>query len=273
MDNKVIRDKQDLTYLKWSHIRSSSGTAGTFLKSQSSVNGIKRYYKLSNFDPLRGIVGHECVNEIIVDRLLSVLGIEHLNYELIYADIEIEGNIYSTYLCTSEDFKQRGESKTALDNYYRVSALRGESHYDFCMRQGWGSYADIMLAIDYIIMNRDRHGANIEVLRNARAHTVRLAPLFDHGLSLLYSCSTNEEVRDFDVMKDLPCQSFLGGNSCYDNLKLIRDKRNPISGKLNLTDREKIFYRLEGVLSDVFLDKIWDMIYNRYMIYEELFDN
>ena len=65
-------DKQDLTFLKWSHIRSSSGTAGTFLKSESSINGRKIYYKLSNFDPVKGVVGHECINEIIVDRAVFI---------------------------------------------------------------------------------------------------------------------------------------------------------------------------------------------------------
>ena len=48
---------------------------------------------------------HECVNEIFVDRLLTLLGVEHLNYELINADIEIEGNIYNTYLCASDEWK------------------------------------------------------------------------------------------------------------------------------------------------------------------------
>ena len=31
-----------------------------------------------------------------------------------------------------------------------------------------------MLAVDYIILNRDRHGANIEVLRNPKKKTIRL---------------------------------------------------------------------------------------------------
>ena len=72
---QIVMKTQDLTYLKWSHIRSSSGTAGTFLKSESSINGKKIYYKLSNFDPVNGVIGHECVNEIIVDRLLTLLGV------------------------------------------------------------------------------------------------------------------------------------------------------------------------------------------------------
>ncbi|MCR4892843.1 MAG: hypothetical protein K5989_11765 [Lachnospiraceae bacterium] len=88
-----------------------------------------------------------------------------MEYELINADIEIEGTVYSTYLCASEDFKERGESKIALDDYYRANAEKGESHYDFCKKQGWQEYIDTMIVLDYLILNRDRHGANIEVLR------------------------------------------------------------------------------------------------------------
>ena len=78
MDKKVVKEKQNMTYLSWAKIRNSSGTAGSFLKSLSDFEDIKTYYKLSNYDAYRGIIGHECVNEIIVDRLLSILGIEHL---------------------------------------------------------------------------------------------------------------------------------------------------------------------------------------------------
>lgn len=54
-----IKEKQDLTYLKWSYIRNSSGTAGTFLKSESTLSGKKIYYKLSNFDSMKGVIGHK----------------------------------------------------------------------------------------------------------------------------------------------------------------------------------------------------------------------
>ena len=117
MASDVILERTDLTYLKWSHIRNSSGTAGTFLKSESEIGGVKKYYKLSNFDAEKGTVGHECVNELIVDRLLNILGFEHIHYDLINAEVEIEGKKYTTYLSCSEDFKEKGESKTALDNY------------------------------------------------------------------------------------------------------------------------------------------------------------
>ena len=267
---KIIKEKQDLTYLKWSHIRSSSGTAGNFLKASSNLGGVKRYYKLSNFDPDEGVIGHECVNEIIVDRLLTVLGVEHLSYELINADIEIDDKRYATYLCASEDFKQRGESKAALDDFYRINAASGESRYDFCVRQGWQEYIDRMIVLDYIILNRDRHGANIEVLRNARAHTLRIAPLFDHGLSLLFSCRTDKEALSFDIMEDKKCQNFIGGYSCYENLQLVKEKKDVFPHRLSAADKDMIMDGLTGIISDVFIEKIWSMIYERYRAYEDL---
>jgi hypothetical protein len=270
METGIIRELQDLTYLKWSHIRSSSGTAGTFLKSGSTLNNTKRYYKLSNFDPECGVVGHECVNEIVVDRLLSLLGIPHLHYELIHAKIEIEGRTFITYLCASEDFKARGESKIALDDYYRTNALPGESRYDFCVRNGWREYIEAMLAVDFLILNRDRHGANIEVLRNARARTLRIAPLFDHGLSLLCSCRTEEAASKFNVMEDKPCNNFIGTYSCRKNLALIEDPHRVFSHKLKAEDRGRIFEGLEGILPGIYYDKIWEMIFGRYQIYEDL---
>ena len=127
-----------------------------------------------------------------------------------------------------------------------------------------------MLAVDYLILNRDRHGANIEVLRNSRAKTIRIAPLFDHGLSLLYSCMSDKEAESFDVLEDKRCQNFIGGRSCYDNLALIEDKKNVFEGKLKASDKKVIFRDLEGVLSEVYTKSIWNMIYKRYMIYEKL---
>lgn len=195
---------------------------------------------------------------------------EHLRYELINADIEIEGNIYNTYLCASEDFKKRGESKIALDDYYRTNAKKGESHYDFCVREGWKEYIDRMIAVDYLILNRDRHGANIEVLRNSRAHTLRIAPLFNHGLSLLYSCMSDNDAEQFDIMQDKRCQNFIGGFSCSENLQLIKDKTKIFENKLQESDRDIIFEGMDNILSDIFINKIWNMIYERYKIYENL---
>lgn len=269
MKEKLIKEKQDMTYLSWSIYRSSSGTAGSFLKAYSELGGSKIYYKLSNFDSINGIIGHECVNELIVDRLLTILGVPHLSYQLIKADILVDGNQHEVYLCASEDFKQSGETKTALDTYWEAERLEGENSLAFCVRNGWGDYIYQMMVVDYLILNRDRHGANIEVLRNSREKTIHLAPLFDHGLSLLCRCFTDEEVEAYDIMKDTKCHNFIGSKSTWENLNLIPVDKLPVFNPLKKEDKNVLLDGLEDVISAPLRDKIWDMIWERWCTYED----
>ena len=269
MHTQLVKEKQDLTYLSWSVYRNSSGTAGSFLKSYSELGGKKVYYKLSNFDKVQGIIGHECVNELIVDRLLTILGIHHLPYQLIHADIMVDGKIRDVYLCASEDFKEKGETKIALDVYKEREGYEAESALDFCVRKGWEDYVYQMLTVDYLILNRDRHGANIEVLRNSRKKTFRLAPLFDHGLSLLCRCMNNRQVEAFDVMEDKPCNNYIGSKSTWENLKLIPANKKLTLNPLRESNREKIMEGLEGIISGELQDKIWEMLWKRWCVYED----
>lgn len=267
--NRIIHEKQDMTHLSWAKIRNSSGTAGSFLKAYSTLGGQKTYYKLSNFDKVKGIVGHECINEIIVDRLLDILGIEHLHYQLIHADVKIDGKLHEVYLCASKDFKQRGESKLALDAYWESERLENETPLDFCIRNGWEDCIYQMLVVDYLILNRDRHGANIEVLRNSRRKTIHLAPLFDHGLSLLFSCTDKTAADAYDVLEDKRVNNYIGSGSTWDNLCLIPKGKLPRLNPLTEGDQEVLMNGLDGILPQVLQDKIWEMIWKRWCAYED----
>lgn len=268
MTAKIISDIQDMTYLDWTRIRNSSGTAGSFLKAYYELRGKKIYYKLSNYDSYKGIVGCECINELITDRLLSVLGVEHLSYQLIHARVKVFDKEYITWLCASEDFKKEGESKIALDVYYQLEREEEESPLDFCIRMGWADYIYEMLVVDFMILNRDRHGANIEVLRDRKKKTIRLAPLFDHGLSFFFSSGSIEDVCKADVMDDKPVQCFVGGTSARENLNLIPGDRFPKFHPLCEDDKGIIFDGLDNVLPGEYLDKMWEMIRRRWEYYE-----
>ena len=269
MNTQLIKEKQDLTYLSWSIYRNSSGTAGSFLKSYSELGDRKIYYKLSNFDKVHGVIGHECVNELIVDRLLTILGIEHLPYQLIHADIMVEGKIQEVYLCASEDFKEKGESKIALDAYKELEGSQNESAFDFCIRMGREKYIYQMIIVDYLILNRDRHGANIEVLRNSRKKTLHLAPLFDHGLSLLCRCLNESQVELFNVMEDKPCNNYIGSKSTQENLRLIPVDKMPVLNPLCENDKKILMGGLDGIISKALQEKIWEMIWKRWCAYED----
>lgn len=269
MSTTIIHEKQDLRYLSWSLIRSSSGTAGSFLKATDDLQQPKLYYKLSNYDGMHGIIGHECVNELIVDRLLNILGIEHLHYDLVHAEIDIDGKAMDTYLCASRDFKERGEHKIALDAYYQAERVNNETPLAFCIRNGWSEYIYRMLVVDFLILNRDRHGANIEVLRNAQKKTLRLAPIFDHGLSFLFNCYTEEDIERFDVMKDRMVQCFVGSRSVQENLHLIPKEKLPSLNALKESDRSTLLAGLENIIPTSLQDRIWSMIWQRWLYYED----
>ena len=267
---QIIRTPQDLTYLSWSKIRNSSGTAGSFLKSQEDTADGRVYYKLSDYDPYHGVVGHESVNEIIADRLLTILDIPHLSYQLIHADIIVDHKPIQTWLCASRNFRERGESKVALDSYYESNKLPDESPLDFCIRYGWSEYVCQMLLVDYLILNRDRHGANIEVLINRYRKTVRLAPLFDHGVSFYCRSLDDAALAKEDPMADKPVQCFVGSRSAWNNLHLIPQGQYPPVRALKETDRAALLDGLDAAVSSYRLDRTWEMIWKRWQAYEAL---
>lgn len=260
----IIYELNDMRYLSWAKTRKSSGTAGSFLKSYDDTGKRKKYYKLSDSDPVHGITGHECVNEIVVQRLMDLFGIEHLKYTLIHALVTIEGKDYETYLCESDDYKNADEGKVSLEDYYSMKKISGESPFEFCKRMGWEQYIYEMLFIDYLVLNRDRHGANIEVLRDLKAKTVRLAPLFDHGLSLVCRCHSKDELDAFDVLEDRKVQAFVGTSSTFENVNLIPKSFFEKLYKLNEADLDSIFEGLDAIIEKEYIDKMRSMIWERW---------
>lgn len=263
MAKDIIYDLQNLTYLNWAKTRHSSGTAGSLLKAYDDTGRVKKYYKLSGYDPVCGIFGHECINEIIVQRLMDLLGFKHLKYKLIHSTVSVNDEEYDTYLCESEDFKSKDESKLALEDFYAMEKENGETPFEFCMRFGWEEYIYRMLIIDYLVLNRDRHGANIEVLKSRKNKNIRLAPLFDQGLSLVCSCYTAGELKSFDVLSDKKVQSFIGSSSTFENVKKVPKNFIKSLPVICEKDRTSILYGLDDIIGQEYQDKIWEMIWKR----------
>lgn len=259
-NEKVI----DLTYLNWNLSRQSSGAAGSYLKSYEVVNGTKFYYKMSNFDSVSGIIGHESINEIIVQNIADILGIGHLHYDLIHARVNINDKIYETWLTKSADFKRAGEHKLTFEAFYDINRIDKESVWQFIKQNGFQQYFYEMFLLDYIICNRDRHGANIEVLEHNGIY--RLAPLFDHGISFMAPCmNDSEKLQQFDRMKDGPVNNFVGSMNLSDNLKLVPITMLAQAAKKDFS-KECIFAGLEdaaGAVPEVFWDSIETMIKER----------
>lgn len=265
----VIGKLQDLRHLEWSERANTSGTAGCFLKSREQTGAGLWYYKLSCYDSYRGIYGHECANEIVASRLMSILGVEHLEYRLIHALVLVDGIERETWLNRSRSFRVQGERKQELDTFYDLNKMPGESPLELCERFGWLEQIQKIMLVDYLIANRDRHGANIEVLL-APNGTLRLAPVFDSGLSFVFSCyDDTSRVRAFDPMSDVNANNYLGTRSLEENLKRF------VPADLNVNTlppdcKDVLFRNLDGVLSDAHIEKMWEMLRKRWGRYEAL---
>ena len=265
----IIYEKQDLSKLSWEQISSAGWIGGSFLKAVDFQEKPFRYYKLSSYDSAKGIVGHESVNELIADRLLNILGIPHVHYQLVNASIKLENRIVDTWLCASEDFREKEESKISFDIFYELEKKEGETPLSFCIRNGWEDQVYEMLLVDFLILNRDRHGENLEVVKNNRTREFYLAPLFDHGLSLLFSCHDEAEIRNYNVLEDKPVQCFLGSCSAAGNLELIPTGKLPKVNPLQKKHKAELLMGLEQIMPYCFMEKIWEMLWKRWEAYED----
>lgn len=267
----IILKLQDMRDLDWAARKISPGTPGCFLKAYEETDGKRVYYKLSNYDSYRGVFGHECVNELIVSRVMDVLGIPHVAYRLVHALVVIDGKEQETWISVSDNFRQESEEKLAYDLFYDLQKEGDESPLGFAVRNGWGLYMYQMFCIDYLIANRDRHGSNLEVLRNTIDNSVRMAPLFDQGVSLLFSTYGDEkQLEETDVMQDFPVNNYIGARSLQYNLSLIPDDLDLQINVLKSEDREYILRDIDQVLSGKHIDKIWEMIWKRWCHFEEI---
>lgn len=86
-----------------------------FLKAYEKADDIKYYYKMSNYDSIRGIYGHEAVNEIVAQNIANILDIHVLQYEPVKCLISVNNKNYITLITRSMDFKYTEESKITLE--------------------------------------------------------------------------------------------------------------------------------------------------------------
>ncbi len=262
MSNRdVVKKLQDYTHLAWDEKATTSGTGGTFLKSRTRSSRGNVYYKLSCYDRHRGIYGHESVNELIASRLLDRLDIPHIPYKLVHALVTVNGKTHETWLSESRDYRRLNERRQALDTYVDLNAQGDESPLEFCERRGWSNAISTMMAFDYLIINRDRHGANVEVI--LRDDAVELAPLFDHGVSFAFSCYNDEErIDSFDPMVDKNVNNYIGSRSLEENLDLV--SQGALHGHLLSEDDTWLFRGLEEAIPACLKEKIAEIVTMRW---------
>jgi hypothetical protein len=237
------------------------------MKARVEEDGTLYYYKLSLFSDYYGFVGHESINEVIAGRLGRVLGLPVLYQEPVRVLVNIKGSEYVTYACRSESYKVDDEIRIPVGDYCNQNRLNRESPVNVLRKSGYIWLTDLVFMWDYLIISRDRHSSNIEFLYNTSDRSIRVAPLFDNGLSLLapYTSdmpSSKGLIQKFKVFEDCPANNFLGSRSLSENLKMVE---NPVHvKKLVKSDKNVLFADIWNVLPRYHIEKIWEIICLRY---------
>ena len=245
-------EPEDLRHLDFSLSMNGSGSAGSFYKAVY----LDKYYKLSLLLG-NGIFGYEAINEVLASRIAELLGFDCVVYDLVYATIKIDSKEYTTWLCVSDNYKLPGDNRTTLEFQMKRTGI--SDAYVCCSNLGLKNQINSMLLLDYIIDNRDRHAANIEILYNNG--NLRLAPIFDCGSSLLAPQQYNTElIKNFDYMHNGPVNNCLISVYWHD---VLCELQNQITVPfVNLDDL--FISDLKCAVDKYIIEKELDMIKCRY---------
>jgi hypothetical protein len=251
----------DLRHLTWKQAAGSVASDGVYLKAEEVKNGVRYYYKLSNYDVYRGFFGHETVNELIAYRLGRMLGFNVPEGVLQKSLVRVDEREFETHVFKAPSFRPASASRESFDKYYEGNRLSAtETPLDFCKRLGWSDDIYKMFVFDYLIVNRDRHGANLEVFKNGAKY---LSPLFDNGVSFVFNYTDdNDDLNTFAELADLPVNNFIGTRSLQKNLDFI-DKKIAF-GALPQDFAQTLFADLDEVFPDKHKEKITSIIRMRW---------
>ena len=193
---------------------SPDNTSDGNLKKRWKIINKKRCLIKGGSNPFR----QQPFNEVIADKIMTRLGIDHISYETIWDG----GFPYS--IC--EDFIT---ADTELIPAWRIMQARKKKssdsvykHFlDCCEFVGIKrpvQFLNQMIVLDFIIANEDRHFNNFGAIRNAETlEWIGMAPIYDSGSSLGYDKLPNQIRSE----KDIVCKPFK--NHHKEQLNLVND--------------------------------------------------
>ena len=160
---------------------SPDNTSDGILRKKWKIIGGKRYLIKAGTGPNN----QEVANEVLASRICERLGIPAVKYDI----IDIGGVKYSicgdfitddTELVTARSVKNLIKKDNRTSDYDSFVAKAEELGIGDARRR-----IDMMLVLDFIIVNTDRHYNNFGLIRNADTlEWISVAPIYDSGTSM-----------------------------------------------------------------------------------------
>ena len=133
--------------------------------------------------------------EWLASQVANFLELPHITYSL---ENFIHSNGKKELVCSCPIFTSEDYGYVEAFNLTKIDPRRLRGQDALAKILGKNDYANMMI-FDSIIGNQDRHLGNFCALFDtSTGKIVKMAPIFDNGLSLLVGCS-KEELKDFSI--------------------------------------------------------------------------
>lgn len=158
-------------------------------------------------------MGYEALAEVVISRLLEKSNVPEF---VLYEPAWIRYEAGEAPGCISRSFQGRQEMLVPFERLHRAYKGRGlaaelanlpgpEERIRYTVEfmesttglRNVGPYLTLLLELDMVFLNEDRHTNNLAVLRNEETGAFRLCPVFDNGLALL------SDLHDYPLERDL----------------------------------------------------------------------
>lgn len=175
-----------------------------------NVNGERKFIwiKAGNYE--WGDYGHEGIMEVVTSNLANELGIKDVvQYKPCILHLtDSNGNTTSSIGCYSFEFTEKDEEVVSFAelgvpvNCYN-NAIKDVASITSISEEEVRDYIDRCLLIDSLVLNVDRHGNNLAVIKNRKTGKFRLCPVFDFGLAMrgleCVEIETRQAYDDYDL--------------------------------------------------------------------------
>lgn len=221
-------------------------------------------------------MGYEALSEVLVSRLLMKSNVTEF---VTYTPVLICHQEKEAAGCVSESFQGKDEMLIPLERLHRAYKGRGLAEVlsgfsesqerirytvDFVESttglRDVGPYLTMILELDALFLNEDRHTNNLAILRNENTLEFRLCPVFDNGLALLSDMNDYPENKDvYNYISRVQAKpfdrEFLTQVDAAEELYGIQLKlsfsRNDVAEELKVLSElygNKICHRVESIL-------------------------
>lgn len=147
-----------------------------------------------------GIAGLEPYSEVMASKIAAVLGIDHVDYQLMDAALFPDITTHACpHVSVCENFLQPGERlyhfADMLDSYCLINDVKStpDTAFHYALELYGEDWLDKMLVFDAFIGNEDRHENNFDVI--VKGAERKAPPLYDNGAGLL-AWAAEDELAD-----------------------------------------------------------------------------